>query len=162
VFPGLWGICLSVQSNASRGHRCWAEALFASGHTVTPNYPLSSHLMGKAMDFSPRDGNIAALKQMVENDIQGNQSLGWRWREAYTLAPTWVHAQTILYPARQWRTNMHTQRHILIVTTICVVLAVVSLLELAPIPMQASGPDVVAQRAYGIGDPDVCSRATVC
>jgi len=94
------GFRLSVQSNASRGHRCWAEALFASGHTVTPNYPLSSHLTGKAIDFSPQDGNIAALQQMVENDIQGNQSLGWRWHEAYSLTPTWVHAQTILYPAR--------------------------------------------------------------
>lgn len=41
---------------------------------------------------------------------------------------------------------MHTQRHILIVTTICIILAAVSLLKLAPASIQASGPDAVARQ----------------
>jgi hypothetical protein len=94
------GFRLSVESNASRGRRCWEESCVAAGRGAPTQWPLCSHLTGKAIDFSPKDGNILALQTMVANDINGNQSLGWRWYEAYSGTPTWVHAQTILYPAR--------------------------------------------------------------
>jgi hypothetical protein len=69
----------------SRGHRCWAESCICE-------WPLSNHLTGKAVDFSPENGTIADLQTMVDSNLT---TLGWGGHEPFSETPTWVHAQIV-------------------------------------------------------------------
>lgn len=69
----------------SRGHRCWAEACVCMT-------PISNHLTGKAVDFSPENGTIGDLQTMVAGHLT---SLGWKATEPFGSTPTWVHAQIV-------------------------------------------------------------------
>ena len=78
-------LCISKASNLSRGHRCWAESCICTT-------PISNHLTGKALDFSPQDGTIGELQTMIANN---SASLGWKGYEPFGKTETWVHAQIV-------------------------------------------------------------------
>jgi len=69
----------------SRGHRCWAESCICTT-------PISNHLTGKAVDFSPENGTIGDLQTMVYNNLT---SLGCAGCEPFQYTSTWVHAQIV-------------------------------------------------------------------